>query len=97
MRRNHGGLAILLGALTLSVPRMVSAQSHQQHKPRISLEVARTTALARVPGEVRHWEVEYEGHRWIYSFEIKAARPGIEEVNVDADTGVIVSVEHERG
>jgi uncharacterized membrane protein YkoI len=87
----------LVGALALCAPRLVAAQGHEKHKPRIAFEVARATALARVAGEVRHWEVEYEGHRWIYSFEIKAGRPGIEEVNVDADTGVIVSVEHERG
>jgi uncharacterized membrane protein YkoI len=96
MRSFRGRFALLLGTLALFASHLVAAQ-HRQHKPRVAFEVARATALARVAGEVRHWEIEYEGHRWIYSFEIKAGRPGIEEVNVDADTGVIVSVEHERG
>jgi Peptidase propeptide and YPEB domain len=96
MRSNFSRFGMLLGTLAL-LGSHVAAQQHAQRKPRVALEVARATVLSRVAGEVRHWEVEYEGHRWIYSFEIKAGRPGIEEVNVDADTGVIVSVEHERG
>ena len=57
-------------------------------------------ALGRVSGSVVHEELEKEKGRWIYSIEIrptngKAGR--IEEVNVDADTGVVVSVEEEKG
>ena len=97
MRLSHSQLGILLGTLVLTLPQVGFAQHHAKHKARISVEAARATALARVAGTVHDWELEYEDHRWIYSFEIKAGRPGIEEVNVDADTGVIVGVEHERG
>lgn len=89
-------------ALTLAVGAFaVSALASAQHRPgrhvaRMSVEDAQRIALARVPGQVRHEEMEFENHRWIYSFEISAGRPGIEEVNIDADTGAIVEVVHER-
>ena len=82
----------------LVVPQLASAQHHAPaHHARVAIADARHTALERVPGQIRHEELEFESHRWIYSFEIKASGPGIEEVNVDADTGAIVNVEHERG
>ena len=72
------------------------AQGHAaHHTAAVAMVDARATALARVPGTVRHEELEHEGGRWIYSFEISTGGPGIEEVNVDADTGALVSVEHE--
>jgi uncharacterized membrane protein YkoI len=64
---------------------------------KISLATARSTALARVPGgRVREGELEREHGRLIYSFDIAVAgKPGIEEVQVDARTGKIVSQTHE--
>ena len=55
------------------------------------------TALARVPGGTVHKGVlEEEDGKLIYSFEIKVpGKSGIEEVNVDAKSGKVVSVEHE--
>ena len=54
-------------------------------------------ALARVPGgKISGAELEEEGGRLIYSFEIKiAGKSGEEEVHVDARTGEIVKQEHE--
>jgi uncharacterized membrane protein YkoI len=41
-------------------------------------------------------ELEDEGGRLIYSYEIKVpGRSGIEEVNVNAKTGAVVNTEHE--
>ena len=41
-------------------------------------------------------ELENEGGRLIYSYELKVAgRSGVEEVNVDAKSGKVVSTEHE--
>ncbi len=62
------------------------------------MAVARRTALTRVPGSVKAEELEHEGGRWIYSFEIRPdgeTRKIIREVNVDADTGRIVDVSTE--
>jgi uncharacterized membrane protein YkoI len=91
--------AVLVGALGPLVALPGWAADHQQHQPRIPLADARTKALALVPGTVVAEELEHERGRWIYSFEIKPQgekRRLIKEVNVDADTGVIVNVETEK-
>ncbi|MBW8875169.1 MAG: PepSY domain-containing protein [Acidobacteria bacterium] len=64
---------------------------------KISLETARTTALAKVPhGEVRSEELEKEHGKLIYSFDIAVpGKSGIQEVNVNAITGKVIGVHHE--
>ena len=66
-------------------------------KAKISLEAARKTALAAVPGgTVRSEELEREHGKLIYSFDIVlSGKPGVEEVNVSARTGKIVARHHE--
>lgn len=68
-----------------------------RHEVRISADSARATALARVKGGViKDEEIEREGGRLVYSFDIKTAgRAGIDEVLVDASTGAVLSVKHE--
>lgn len=76
-----------------------SAFAQTRYQPKVSLAVARTTALRTVAGAVAAEELEHEGGRWIYSFEIRPTgetRKIIKEVNVDADRGVVVSVQIER-
>ena len=86
------GLALVaaLGAGTASAAR---TPTHAK----ISMKRARATALAKVPGgKVRSEELEREHGKLIYSFDIKApGKPGIEEVQVDAIHGRIVSMTHE--
>jgi len=66
-------------------------------KVKVSEDSARAIALRRVPGgTVQALELEREGGRLIYSWDIKiAGKPGITEVHVSALTGRIVAVEHE--
>ena len=54
-------------------------------------------ALGRVPGgRIVEGELEEEDGRLIYSFDIKVeGRAGVDEVDVDARRGAIVSVGHE--
>src|SRR3954469_18695148 len=63
----------------------------------IDATTARATALARVPdGSVLKEELEQENGRLVYSFDIrKGAEPGVEEVQVDARDGSVVSAKHE--
>lgn len=58
---------------------------------------AQAAALAAVPGAtVQDRELEKEGGRWIYSFDlVVSGREGIEEIHVDALTGEVVGREHE--
>lgn len=58
---------------------------------------AAKTALARVPkGHIEAVELENEGGKLLYSYEIKVPkRSGIEEVNVNAMTGAVANTEHE--
>jgi uncharacterized membrane protein YkoI len=64
---------------------------------KVSMAAAKATALARVPGgKVKSSELEREKGKLIYSFDIVVAgKSGIEEVNVDAITGRVLSVQHE--
>jgi uncharacterized membrane protein YkoI len=66
-------------------------------KAKITEDSARALALARVPhATLTEVELEEEHGSLVWSFDlVVAGKPGIEEVNVDALTGKIVSVEHE--
>lgn len=65
---------------------------------KVAEAAAAATALAKVPnGKIASVEIEREGGKLIYSYDIKVAgKSGIEEVTVDAMTGQTVGkVEHE--
>ena len=90
-------LAIALGALAPLVASPAFADD-QEHRAKIPMEEARAKALALVPGNIVSEELEHERGRWIYSFEIKPTgekRKIVKEVNIDADTGELVSIETE--
>lgn len=59
--------------------------------------MATRTALARVPGgTVISTELEVEGGRLLYSLDIRPMKgSGIEEVQVDAHSGVVLGQQHE--
>ena len=64
-------------------------------KPKISMKKAKAIALRKVPGgKIESAELENEGGKLIYSFDIKASS-GITEVNVDAMNGKVVAVQNE--
>jgi len=64
---------------------------------KVSKDDAEKTALAKVPnGTIKEAEIEKEHGKLIWSFDVTT--PGtkdITEVNVDANTGAVVSVEKE--
>jgi hypothetical protein len=96
-------IACLVGALAVpgslfasnTVRSDVPASLAKQAK--VSLEAARATALAKVPGgQVSSEELEKEHGKLIYSFDIAVpGKSGVEEVNVSAITGKVLSVHHE--
>lgn len=87
---------MLLGAAVIVLPSMALATPHQKVTT-ISEATARTLALARVPhGVLKSTELEHEHGRLVYSFDIrKPGRAGVEEVQIDAHNGKLVSQKHE--
>ena len=86
-------LRTALAIVALSSPAMA------KHHAKLSLEEARKLALGKVSGTIVHDELEKEHGRWIYSIEIRPlgeTGKRIREVNLDADTGEVVSIEDEK-
>jgi uncharacterized membrane protein YkoI len=72
-------------------------QAKLMAEARVSKEDAQKTALASVPnGAIKEAELEKEHGKLIWSFDVAAPDSNdITEVNVDAITGGVVSVEKE--
>ncbi len=72
-------------------------QAKWHAEAKVSKEVAGQTALAKVPnGTVKESELEKEHGRLLWSFDIATPdSKAITEVNVDAMTGNVISVEKE--
>ena len=72
-------------------------QAELQAQAKISKEQAQQTALAKAPGgTIKEGELEKEKGKLIWSFDIATPdSKDITEVNVDAITGDVVSVEKE--
>jgi uncharacterized membrane protein YkoI len=73
------------------------SQASLQKEAKISEATARATALKEVPnGVVKSNELEREGGKLIYSYDITVAgKTGIDEVNVNAIDGSVVAKQHE--
>jgi hypothetical protein len=91
---------IIVGLLAIGLT--AGCETHKHHKileseATVSKAQAEQTALAKVPGgTIKEGELEKEKGHLIWSFDI--AQPGtsdIKEVQVDAKTGQILSVETE--
>ena len=86
---------LALAAIIVLPIAPVSAASTMH--PRISMDAARAKALQFVPhAQVKGSELERENGKLIYSFDLTVAgRPGVEEVQIDALSGKLVSRKHE--
>ncbi len=61
----------------------------------ITLDAARATALERVSGAIVEAELEEERGVLLYSFEVRQANGAVSEVEIDAGSGAVLSVEEE--
>jgi len=88
-------VASIVLSLSLLVAATAFAKTHE--RARISMRRARAIAAAEVPGgKIQSSELEREHGMLIYSFDIRVPhKPGIEEVQVDAIKGGVVSKKHE--
>jgi uncharacterized membrane protein YkoI len=83
--------------LAAGLPTLKEAEPGLKAQAKVSYEDAHKTALAKVKGaEIKSAEIEREKGKLVYSFDMKQkGKSGIDEVQVDAATGEVVSVEHE--
>jgi hypothetical protein len=98
-------IPLFAAALLISVTPVVFAQASYKKevpeallkKAKVTEDVAAKAALARVPkGVIESVELEEEGGKLIYSYDIKTlGKKGIDEVHVSAITGKVVNFEHE--
>jgi Peptidase propeptide and YPEB domain len=90
------GFGVQLNAQT-TAPQKSKVPASLKSQAKISLEDARTTAIKKVPGEIKEEELEKENGKLLYSFDIQATgQKDITEVQVSAMDGTIVSVEKEN-
>jgi len=71
-------------------------QAKLAKEAKISIEQARSTALAKVSGTITEEELEMENGKLVYSIEVRDANQKTFDVEVDAKTGAIVNVEEEN-
>lgn len=88
-------LCAVITAAQTSYKRDIPARLAKQAK--IDEQTAAAAARAHLPtGTIKSVELEREHGALIYSYDlIVPGKKGVEEVNVDAMTGKIVSTEHE--
>jgi uncharacterized membrane protein YkoI len=74
-----------------------ASQAKLMAEAKVSKEAAQQTALAKVPnGTIKEAEIEKEHGKLVWSFDVATPdTKDITEVNVDAVTGDVVSVEKE--
>jgi uncharacterized membrane protein YkoI len=98
------GLLSGIAAMTLAAPVARAQHSYKKDIPaalakqaKITERAAAKLAQKRVPrGTISGVELEREGGHLIYSYEFKVpGKTGIDEINVNAVSGAIVSTEHE--
>ena len=77
--------------------KKVETQAELQKEAKMTMADARALAQKTVPsGKIASGEIEREGGKLIYSFDMKVAgKSGIDEVNIDAMTGTLISNQHE--
>lgn len=77
--------------------KKVETQAELQKEAKMKMADARALAQKTVPtGKIASGEIEREGGKLIYSFDMKVpGKSGIDEVNIDAMTGTLISNQHE--
>ena len=87
---------ILLAIAIVGLPVAIAYAAPSTH-PQVSMAAARAKALQIVPhASVKAAELEREHGKLVYSFDLTlAGRPGVEEVQIDAQSGKLVSHTHE--
>ena len=89
-------LFTIVAALMMTSLFAAESQKQLQKEAKISMKKARSIALAKAPGKIKSSELEREGGKLIYSFDIRNRKGTITEVNVNAMDGTVVDVHQEN-
>jgi Peptidase propeptide and YPEB domain len=88
--------SLFFAIFVIGAVSVFGAKSNLQKEAKISMKQARAIALKQVPGgKIASGELEREHGKLIYSFDIKTAKAGVTEVNVDAIDGKVIAVQKE--
>ena len=96
-------MTFALTMMILAGPAYAQHVTMKEEKPgllqivKITVDAATATAQAKVPkGKIGSAEIEEEKGKLISSFDVKTeGKGGIDEVDVDAISGKVLSVQHE--
>ncbi len=90
------GIVVVTSTTTLAQEKEEKTNAKLEKQAKITLEAAKATALAKVPGTVEDGELEKEHGKLVYSFDIRNEKGTISEVWIDAKTGKLIKVEEEN-
>ena len=82
-------LLTVLATVVLSAILLPASTSKTHAHPKVSMAQAKAIAKKTVPGKFKSSELENEGGKSIYSFDIQA-KDGMHEVNIDANSGEVL-------
>lgn len=101
-RSTVGALVLVLGMASGAVAQGATLKVKEEKKgmlktAKVAPADAIKTAQAQFPNaKIKSGEIEKEDGRLIYSFDVQQPGvKGIEEVNIDANTGAVLKTEHE--
>ncbi|MEO8727319.1 MAG: PepSY domain-containing protein [Acidobacteriaceae bacterium] len=87
-------LVALLAASSFCVCGAIAQTSgsmSNQPQPKMTMSQATKIAQQTQPGTITSKELENEGGKQIYSYDIKTASGATHEVNIDANTGAVIA------
>ncbi len=74
----------------IAVPLLVQAKQSPPEN-RVPIEAARKVAISTYSGKIQGEELEFEGGKWIYSFDMKSPKDSrVHEIHVDAISGKLL-------
>lgn len=87
---------LMLATVALMTSSTIANAKPTPPQNRVSIEAARAVALKAYPGKVKDEELEFEGGKWIYSFDLQEpSDKRVHEAHVDAVTGKLVNMHTE--
>jgi hypothetical protein len=103
LRMKASTMAFAVVGMLVTLSAYAKGLEMKEEKPgllkraKTTVAAATTTAQARVPnGKIVSAEIEEEDGKLLFSFDVKTeGQTGIDEVNVDAMSGKVLSVQHE--